>query len=263
MESNSDIVKQTKNKQFESDIYASVCFPETAREYKNGIGQLKRRLYLEDIGGVATERTGCHGIAETATEDIELVVRAVIAVSVKAIAAIPATFGRLLLLVALFNKILNHLRQANRARLELGDRSSVLVKMRGLADGRFFRRRNSKHARKLPVKQPPEPGFQDWFGRVDPDRFSQRLGIDIDRLDLHRKRHGDSGTSKSQGFWGFALISATRLNFGIQNQSSTETETLAFTEKQNLLKIQTKIAFTELFPSFSSQLTKQKFTVFF
>jgi hypothetical protein len=64
------------------------------------------------------------------------------------------------------------------------------------------------------------------------------------------------GIQNLKGFWGFALISATQLNFGIQNQGSTETQTLAFTEKQNLLKIQTKIAFTQLFPSFSSQLTK-------
>ncbi|KAL6213130.1 hypothetical protein ACLB2K_012577 [Fragaria x ananassa] len=52
---------------------------------------------------------------------------------------------------------------SHRAWLELrgGDRSSssdVLVEIAG--GGRFSRRGDFKHARELPVKQPPEPGFQ-------------------------------------------------------------------------------------------------------
>lgn len=149
-------------------------------------------------------------IAEAA-EDVEFVVGAVVAVRIKAIAAVAAAFGSsrrrgcLPLVVALLHEVLHHFRQANRARLELGGHSTSPSIFEVVGDGgggilrrfRLFRRRNPQHARELPVEEPPESRFQHRFRRICSNRlFSRGLGIGVQRLDLHRKRHSQQQTQK-------------------------------------------------------------------
>lgn len=92
--------------------------------------------YLESIGRVAERRISGYGVGEK----IELVIGAVVAVAVKAIAAISGVFRRCsggLLLVVFFHEILYHFIQTNRTRLEFSSCRTVILFSSG---GRFLSR---------------------------------------------------------------------------------------------------------------------------
>lgn len=150
------------------------------------------RNYLQNITCIPTGWSGGDRFTKT-PKYIEFIVGAVIAIAVEAIAAITAILhGCRLLFVVLLDEILHHLIQANWTWLQVGPSSSSIfaAKLSWFSDGnRLLNCRNSQNARKRPIEKSPQSWFEHRLGRLCTNLFSGRLNIDINRLDLHRKRH--------------------------------------------------------------------------
>lgn len=155
--------------------------------------QLIYTRYLENFACLAW---WCEsGIPKSTTVKIEFILRYVRTDPVEAIAAIPATPNRRqLLLAAVFDEILNHLRQASWAGLELGG-VPIFAVMRVLHAG-LLRRVNPQNARELTLQQPLKPRLHHWLNRLAPERFF--MCVRVNWLDLHRKRHDDRQNSHTR-----------------------------------------------------------------
>lgn len=149
---------------------------------------MEKSRYLETIAGIGERRIR----RKRVREEIELVVGAVVALAVEAVTAVTAAFhggGGRLLLVVVFNEVLNHFVQTNGARLEFRRRRTAVLLSSGCL---LLSWRNPHDTVERTVKKPLQPRFQHRrLNHVLPDR--------IDRLNSHRKRHfSQQTTSKAK-----------------------------------------------------------------